>query len=66
MILKILFYRVFLRIFEILEFWKNTVKSFVVMFLNKVFVRVFFFIIVNYRYMGIFDICIRKIRKIFI
>lgn len=61
MILKILFYRVFLRIFEILEFWKNMVKSFVVMFLNKVFVRVFFFIIVNYRYMGIFDICIRKI-----
>lgn len=61
MILKFLFYRVFLRIFEILEFWKNTVKSFVVMFLNKVFVRVFFFIIVNYRYMGIFDICIRKI-----
>lgn len=30
MILKILFYRVFLRTSEILEPWKNTVKSFVV------------------------------------
>lgn len=39
MILKILFYRVFLRTSEILEPWKNTVKSSVVM-LNKAPVRV--------------------------
>lgn len=67
MILKILFYRVFLRTSEILEPWKNTVKSFVVM-LNKAPVRVPLSTTANYRYMGTFDICTRKIftQKIFL
>lgn len=69
MILKILFYRVFLRTSEILELrWKNTVKSFVVMSLNKAPVRVPLSTTANYRYMGTFDICTRKIftQKIFL
>lgn len=68
MILKILFYRVFLRTSEILEPWKNTVKSFVVMSLNKAPVRVPLSTTANYRYMGTFDICTRKIftQKIFL
>lgn len=67
MILKILFYRVFLRTSEILEPWKNTVKSSVVM-LNKAPVRVPLSTTANYRYMGTFDICTRKIftQKIFL
>lgn len=67
MILKILFYRVFLRTSEILEPWKNTVKSFVVM-LNKAPVSVPLSTTANYRYMGTFDICTRKIftQKIFL
>lgn len=68
MILKILFYRVFLRTSEILEPWKNTVKSFVVMSLNKAPVRVPLSTTANYRYMGTFYICTRKIftQKIFL
>lgn len=69
MILKFLFYRVFLRTSEILEPWKNTVKkSFVVMSLNKAPVRVPLSTTANYRYMGTFDICTRKIftQKIFL
>lgn len=67
MILKILFYRVFLRTSEILEPWKNTVISFVVM-LNKAPVRVPLSTTANYRYMGTFDICTCKIftQKIFL
>lgn len=68
MILKILFYTVFLRTSEILEPWKNAVKSLVVMSLNKAPVRVPLSTTANYRYMGTFDICTRKIftQKIFL